>query len=393
MKAEGKYNSTPFCEEAIREIKDHYESIIEQLPGHIYWKDKNGIILGCNNLQAQAVGLETAQDMVGLTAYDTLPSDQADEITRVDQQVVSSGQAIITEEISNIAGGKKRAYLSKKVPLIRKRTNEIVGVLGVSIDITDFKRTKKKLQEVQHKLEAMTAVSFSLAHELRMPLTTIEFNASGLSQFLPLLLESYKMAQEAKIPVPEIPQIKLKLLENVLAKIKLEVKAAFNFIEMLLMKTNPSVSAKSVEVFSMANCIKQALERYPFLGKQKKLINIDLSEDFSVQADSLLLIHVFYNLLKNAIYYIEAAGKGSISIQLKITEHYNKVHFNDTGKGISADMLPHIFKRFFSKTYHGAGVGLTFCKIVMQSLGGKIVCESIEGQYTRFTLFFPKVVP
>ena len=69
----------------------------------------------------------------------------------------------------------------------------------------------------------------------------------------------------------------------------------------------------------------------------------------------------------------------------------NKVFFKDTGKGISAEILPRIFDRFFSKTLHGAGVGLTFCRMVTQSLGGKITCSSIENEYTLFTLFFPNI--
>ena len=55
----------------------------------------------------------------------------------------------------------------------------------------------------------------------------------------------------------------------------------------------------------------------------------------------------------------------------------------------SAAILPHIFDRFFSKTYHGAGVGLTFCKWVMENLNGSIDCLSLKDEYTHFLLSFP----
>lgn len=62
----------------------------------------------------------------------------------------------------------------------------------------------------------------------------------------------------------------------------------------------------------------------------------------------------------------------------------------DTGKGISKDILPHVFDRFFTRTQHGAGVGLAFCKMVMHSFGGDIRCQSEEGKHTLFSLSFPQ---
>lgn len=90
------------------------------------------------------------------------------------------------------------------------------------------------------------------------------------------------------------------------------------------------------------------------------------------------------------MYYIKDAGKGNIKIWLETNENFNQLHFKDTGKGISKDFLPKIFDSFTTKTYHGSGIGLPFCKMVMQSYGGKIVCNSIEGECTEFILNFPK---
>jgi signal transduction histidine kinase len=63
----------------------------------------------------------------------------------------------------------------------------------------------------------------------------------------------------------------------------------------------------------------------------------------------------------------------------------------DTGSGIPQQALPHIFAPFFStkRTSGGAGMGLTFCKRVMEAFGGSIRCESAEGEYTTFALEFP----
>lgn len=109
------------------------------------------------------------------------------------------------------------------------------------------------------------------------------------------------------------------------------------------------------------------------------------------KGDELLIIHVLFNLLKNAIYYVRAAGKGNISIRIENGDKYNFLYFKDTGQGINAKVLPHIFERFFSRTYHGTGIGLAYCKLVMQNLDGDITCRSKEFEYTEFKLSFPKI--
>jgi signal transduction histidine kinase len=105
-----------------------------------------------------------------------------------------------------------------------------------------------------------------------------------------------------------------------------------------------------------------------------------------------MMTHILFNLLKNALYYIEASGKGDIHIWLENDEGKNTLHFKDTGPGISATLLPSIFERFFSRRKHGTGMGLAFCKSVMQEIRGDIQCRSKEGEYTEFVLTFPTLL-
>ncbi|HBC71240.1 MAG TPA: ATP-binding protein [Coxiellaceae bacterium] len=98
---------------------------------------------------------------------------------------------------------------------------------------------------------------------------------------------------------------------------------------------------------------------------------------------------MLFNLLKNALYYIARARKGQIYIHLENRENENRLYFKDTGKGIAKEMLSHIFNRFYSKTDGGVGIGLSFCKMAMEWMGGSITCQSVEGEYTEFVLHFP----
>lgn len=114
--------------------------------------------------------------------------------------------------------------------------------------------------------------------------------------------------------------------------------------------------------------------------------------DFSIGASRLLIVHVFFNLLKNSVYYAQKAPKGQVEIRVG-PHNLRSVEIIDTGPGISPNVRRHIFERFFTtaNTGQGAGIGLSFCKMVMESIGGEIQCESQEGEHTTFRLIFPPV--
>lgn len=121
------------------------------------------------------------------------------------------------------------------------------------------------------------------------------------------------------------------------------------------------------------------------------MITLDIVKDFEYEGISVLTSHILYNLLKNALRAIVNADKGTIKIKLESGVRFNKLIFRDTATGIAKEFLPKMFKLFESQTTAegGTGVGLAFCKTIMQSYGGDIVCGSVEGEYTEFILTFP----
>lgn len=369
----------------------YLKDILENLPEYIYWKDTDFIYQGCNKHVAQYLGLRKPGDIVGKTDYDFNWSiERIKTLHKADAEVVEKKASVISEDKIPTLNGSSRIMLTSKSPLLDEE-GKIVGILGVSTDITELKRAKRKLKTTKNKLDAMTVLSSSIAHELRTPFASIELGATGIEELLPSLISTYEIAKKANLAIPKIGNMKFYLLKEMLSDMKFEIRSAFIFIDMLLVKLNPSVSAKSEEIFSIAECVQQVIEKYPFEEKERTLINTVLSDDFKVQGSIVLVSHVFFNLLKNALYYIAASGKGEIFITLEKIKLYNKVHFKDTGAGISQDVLPKIFNRFYSKTYHGTGIGLAFCKSVLKSLQGHISCVSVEGEYTVFTLCFPNI--
>ncbi|MCG8339692.1 MAG: ATP-binding protein, partial [Cytophagales bacterium] len=117
---------------------------------------------------------------------------------------------------------------------------------------------------------------------------------------------------------------------------------------------------------------------------QEERVHIDIREDFKFRGSKYYLIHALYQLIKNV--HKHAGVECEIEIW---TEDY-KLHFRDNGRGISKEKLSHIFEHFYSIDKSGTGVGLAFCKLVMDTFGGSISCETEKGKYTEFILSFPK---
>ena len=76
---------------------------------------------------------------------------------------------------------------------------------------------------------------------------------------------------------------------------------------------------------------------------------------------------------------------------MEIKSKDNTLYFIDYGIGISEKNINKIFDKFFSNRRNGTGLGLTYCKLIMADMNGSIKCESVEGEYTKFILKFPKI--
>jgi len=363
--------------------------------------DVNGKVLGGNDNVIKFVGLEKLEDFVGLSYEEIIEIAGWDEekglsFKRDDQEVIKTQTAKVNveEPVFYDANGNAVYYMSSRIPLFDDNGN-IVGVVGISVDISQQKQAEalhlqNKINE--ERIEATRMLAATIAHELRTPLMSIHMAADSIKNNFSTLISAYEYAKEHGWEGASIPVNKFKLLPQVFGNINREVEYSNLFINMLLMNIQElEVQEKDLEVGSLQKYIDQAVERYPFVGEQRKHLRINMHKDFQVRLVPLLFEHLMFNLIKNGIYYLDAAGKGEIDVWLKEGEKYNRMYFQDGGKGIPAEQLENIFKRFYTNRRQGTGVGLNFCKQVMLQLGGDIHCESKEGEFTRFILEFPKV--
>ncbi len=121
-----------------KETENTLQEIISFSPGNIYWMDKNCVIEGCNEHQARFAGFSSSQEMIGKTDYDMPWKKHADEIIRLNNKIMATGETVTIEEEIKLPNGQKVIFLSTKVPRYNKQ-GELIGLLGVSIDITPQK--------------------------------------------------------------------------------------------------------------------------------------------------------------------------------------------------------------------------------------------------------------
>jgi PAS domain S-box-containing protein len=136
------------AEQALRNSEERFRAITMNAPVAIYIKDLDGRYSLCNPLASQALG--RADGATGYTDHELLPPAVADKIRQHDVEVVSSGRAVEIEEVVPKPGGE-RSFLSVKFPL-RNGAGDVLGVCGVSVDVTERKLAQQALRDSERRL-------------------------------------------------------------------------------------------------------------------------------------------------------------------------------------------------------------------------------------------------
>ncbi len=242
----------------------------------------------------------------------------------------------------------------------------------------------------KQRLAGMAAAAGMIAHELRTPLLGIKSGAQAMVNYSPKLIEGYQLAKAQGLMTHPLRKQRLSQLQQVSERIISEIDYANTIIDMLLINAGRSNALENchIETCFMADCLDEAMSRYPFKSdKERDLISWE--GDFAFLGSKLLMQHVIFNLIKNALYAIATAQKGDIRIWTEKDSKWQYLYFKDTAKGMSRREIKHLFNHFYTTNFTGTGIGLSFCKMVLNRFGGQINCEARENEYTEFRMKFP----
>jgi hypothetical protein len=364
-----KFAQTRF-DEMVKKSEANFDTIatdhiVRTIPGHIYWKNKQGVYLGGSLQQAKSYGLKEVKDLLGKTDFDFLEYKEAHKVRANDLAVMRSGVVQISEE-SAVILGKYETFISYKTA-IKDQDGAVMGILGVSLNITKQKEAEEKLASANKKLheamKAKTTFLHNLTHEIRTPLSCI-FRSSQLL---------YDAWDEFADNEARKAQLKIALDSN-----KRLQSVINNLLD--LSKNQAGKMNYNIETHSIEKSVRDVISEFI---TYKDLINFDcdMPPGFSFEYDSFRIEQVIRNLLANAIIY---GAEGNINIS--ISQKGNDVVFSikDQGIGIPESELEKIFDVFAqsSKTNAtaGTGIGLSICKKVIHDHGGNIWARNNFGE-------------
>lgn len=354
------------------------ESILDNLPGHVYWKNREGVIQGCNERQAISAGYSDKKHLIGKTDFDLPWQDNAQELRDSDLEVMNKKITLTREEHSHIAGKKEVSiFLSKKAPLFNKQ-GEVIGILGISFDITDRKKLEEELIKAKEAAEAgiraRTEFIANMSHDIRTPLTGI----IGISEFFKEDLERDEDKDRAET-INLCGKQLLGLLNSVLEVSSLD-------------SSEDAIIHQSFDLYQLIEDLCQ-LEK-PAVEARRLALHASIDENIPryLMSDKMKIHRILLNLIGNGIKFTE---KGSISLDVKLlSKETDKVTIEfsvkDTGIGIPEAAQSQVFERFYKVTpswkgkFTGNGIGLHIVQKFTSLLGGQIHFESREGEGTRF---------
>lgn len=365
---------------------NNFQQAINCLETNIYWKDRDGYYLGCNNKIIELSGVTSIADVIGKTDYELSPRDIADKLVLNDKLVMNEKRSISKEEQLRLPSGEIIYLLSKKSPLIDSK-GEVIGIIGASIDITEVKLLQDKVNEqneiIRIKDSLKTQFIENFSHDVKIPINAL----IGRTQLLKLL--GIKENNQKMIRAADAAENSAMVLD-----------ALFVQMQNVMIHEEFGKEIYNTE-FNLHSLIKKEIEiaEASLLSYKNVYINSIVSDDLSIQVntDHYKLSQILRNILSNAIKYTD---EGNINIKAEATESDDKVFFqfkvSDTGIGIDETYKKNIFEKFnranitsSNNNRHGMGVGLYIVKNNLNILGGSINFESSIGQGSTFNVEIP----
>ena len=228
--------------------------------------------------------------------------------------------------------------------------------------------------EVQSTQQAQRDFLANVTHDLRTPLTSIQgFSQAIMDGVASNPQSAIRAAQIINDEAGRLNRMVTELLD--LAKIE-----AGRF----------SMARHALQLSELVGAVGERLT--PKAMAKGLTITADLPTLPLIAGDGDRLVQVFTNLVDNAISHTSSGG--TITLTAGVKDNGVSVRIRDTGTGIPAEDLPHVFDRFYQVDKsrgqkQGSGLGLTITKQIVEAHKGKITVESVEGLGTAFTVWFP----
>jgi len=320
----------------------------------IYWNSSAEKIYGWSSVEAMG------QKINNLTPAQQTKEQAEELMKKLSEGKTCSGEFLVKRK----DGSSFPAYVTD-TPIIDAK-GKLIGLIGISSDITERKLTEKELIKAKEKAEESdrlkAAFLANISHEIRTPM-------NGILGFTELLKRPMLTGEKKKKYIGIIEKSSARML-NIINDI-----VNLSKIESGQMKISVSDTNVNEVIDNILNFFKQEAEQRKIQISYKNTLPV---KEAIVKTDRVKISAVLSNLVENAIKFTE---NGSIEFGYEKKGDCLEFFVKDTGIGIPQSQKELIFERFrqgsesFNRKYEGAGLGLSISKAYIEMLGGKIWVE------------------
>jgi PAS domain S-box-containing protein len=393
-------------EKAIVEFTRDFEGFLQQTTDFIYFKDAQSRIRFCSQTMADITGHAHWREMVGKHDRDIFPADTAKIYEQEELTIFSEGKPLLNKIDPFYDKNGQQGYVqTNKWPLVDK-DGAVVGIFGISRDITETKRTEAELDKYRHHLEELVnnrTMALSVAKE------AAEAANRAKSTFLANMSHELRTPMNAIMGMTDLAMRRTTDSKQIdqLSKVTQASRHLLNVINDILDISKIEANRLSLEckAFNLNDILEHLSSLFSQQTTEKGLALIfDVPPTLAHQTlkgDALRLEQILLNLLGNAIKF---TADGSVRLRLVETEVgltnlLLRFEVQDTGVGISSEDQRRLFNPFeqadgsTTRKYGGTGLGLAISKRLAQLMGGDIGVDSQVGIGSTFwvTARFEKV--
>jgi heavy metal sensor kinase len=259
--------------------------------------------------------------------------------------------------------------LSLKIPL-RGAADELDHLIDSFNSMTD---------RLQRSFDQVRQFSTDVSHELRTPLTAIRGQLE-VALFTAQTKEQYREAIQTALEAVE-------QLSSIVRALLLLSQAESG--QLVLQKSR----------LDLSGAVEEVADQFQIPAEEKGIrLSAVVESPVVIPADRTQIERLLSNLLSNAVKYTPTGGSVTVRIGRDSASHSARIVVEDTGVGIPAENLPHIFDRFYrvrdplTNQVQGLGLGLSFVSWIAGAHGGRVEVTSAVGKGSRFTVFLPAEV-
>lgn len=364
-------------ENDLRASEERYRLLFEYTPVMATVFDREGKLLLLNSATAHVLK-QSPEELVGQTLEMIFPAKVAAELQAVNLLAIETGSMQTREDLVEVKPGQESKYLLRQViPLSHTVTDKKADkVLVLTTDLTEQRRAAQ--QEQALKLAEEKNAFFSeffgtISHDLKTPITVMK-----TSLYLLERAKTREQELEKRTQLHEQVSLMEQYIQDMLMISRLEHLPSFH-------KEAVNINALVTEVIKMLR---------PRADTKKIDCRLLMQPNLpQVEADPDQLRRALVNMIENAITYTPPRGR--VQIVTTSDDDHACLEIIDTGMGIAAEDLPHIFDRFYRSSQArdldntGTGLGLAIVKKIVDLHEGHITVTSNLGAGTAFRVELP----